>query len=447
MESPPAPTVSARQITALAVPAFLALIVEPLFLLADTAIVGHLGTVPLAGLGVASAALLTGVNIFVFLAYGTTALVARRMGAGQRNEALAGGIDGIWLSIALGAITAVIVGAAAAPICRLFGASDATVDQAVIYLRISALGIPGMLVILAATGVLRGLLDTRTPLIAATLGFGVNIALNYLLVYPAGLGIAGSAWGTVIAQTGMGLGLGVVVAQRARKYGARLRPHPAGVLTSAASGVPLLVRTLALRGALLLDTWLSAGVSTVVLAANQVSMTVFSFMAFALDALAIAAQTMTGRALGSGDRSGARQLTRILTWWGVGLGAVLAGALAATHRVLPRLFTDDPHLQQTLAAALLVLAALLPVCGVVFVLDGVLIGAGDGRALAWVQVLVLIGYAPVVIWLRFRAADLQSLGDASAMVIVWLAFGWFLVLRCIGLGLRARSDRWLITGS
>lgn len=438
---------SARQIAALAVPAFLALIVEPLFLLADTAIVGHLGTVPLAGLGVASAALLTGVNVFIFLAYGTTALVARRMGAGQDSEALAGGIDGIWLSIALGTVTAVVVGASAEPICRLFGASDATVDQAVIYLRISAIGIPGMLVILAATGVLRGLLDTRTPLIAACVGFGVNIALNYLLVYPAGLGIAGSAWGTVIAQTGMGLGLAAVVARQARAKGARLTPHPAGVLTSATSGVPLLVRTLALRGALLLDTWLSAGISTVVLAANQVSMTVFSFMAFALDALAIAAQTMTGRALGAGDRSGARRLTRILTWWGVGLGVVLAVLLAATHSVLPRLFTDDPALQQTLGAALLILAILLPVCGIVFVLDGVLIGAGDGRALAWVQVLVLLGYAPVVIALRARASDLAALGDSTAMVIVWLAFGWFLVLRCVGLGLRARSDRWLVTGS
>lgn len=447
MHQPPTPTVPARQILALAVPAFLALIVEPLFLLADTAIVGHLGTVPLAGLGVASAALLTGVNIFVFLAYGTTALVARRMGAGQESAALAGGIDGIWLSIGLGAVTAVVVALAAEPICRLFGASDAAVAQAVIYLRISAIGIPGMLVVLAATGVLRGLLDTRTPLVAASVGFGVNIALNYLLVYPAGMGIAGSAWGTVIAQTGMGLALALVVAGKARARGARLMPHPAGVLSSASSGVPLLIRTLALRAALLMDTWLSAGVSTVVLAANQVSMTVFSFMAFALDALAIAAQTLTGHALGAGDRAGTRHLTRLLTWWGVGLGAVLGVLLAAAHAVLPRLFTDDPHLRDTLAAALLVLAVLLPVCGVVFVLDGVLIGAGDGRALAWVQLLVLAGYAPVVIWLRSRADQLAALGDVTAMVVVWLAFGWFLVLRCIGLGVRARSDRWLVTGT
>lgn len=437
----------ARQILRLAVPAFLALIIEPLFLLADTAIVGHLGVTALAGLGVASAALLTGVNVFVFLAYGTTALVARRMGAGQEREALAGGIDGIWLSIALGAVTAVIVGALAGPICRLFGASDATVQQATDYLQVSALGIPAMLVVLAATGVLRGLLDTRTPLIAAVAGFGSNIALNYLLVYPAGLGIAGSAWGTVIAQTGMAIGLGLVVARSARRRGARLRPHPAGVLRAAASGVPLLVRTLALRAALLLDTWLSAGIGTVVLAANQVSMTVFSFMAFALDALAIAAQTLTGHALGSGDRTGTVRLTRTLTWWGAGLGVVLGLLLVAVHAVLPDVFTPDPAVQRTLAAALLVLAALLPVCGVVFVLDGVLIGAGDGRALAWVQVAVLAGYAPLVIWLRSRAADLAGLGDVTAMVIVWLAFGWFLVLRMVGLGIRARSDRWLVTGA
>lgn len=447
MTDPSQPPPLARQISRLAIPAFLALIVEPLFLLADTAIVGHLGTTSLAGLGVASAALLTGVNIFVFLAYGTTALVARRMGAGQEREALAGGIDGIWLSVALGAITAVIVGVLAEPICGLFGAAPETARAATTYLQVSAIGIPGMLVVLAATGVLRGLLDTRTPLVAAIAGFGTNIALNYLLVYPAGLGIAGSAWGTVIAQTGMGVALGLVVARAARRRGARLRPHPAGVLRAAASGVPLLIRTLALRAALLLDTWLSAGVGTVVLAANQVSMTVFSFMVFALDALAIAAQTLTGHALGAGDRDGATRLTGKLIWWGAGLGVVLGVLLVAVHSVLPDLFTSDPQVRRTLAAALLVLAALLPVCGVVFVLDGVLIGAGDGRALAWVQVAVLIGYAPLVVWLRTRAAELAALGDVTAMVIVWLAFGWFLLLRMIGLGLRARSDRWLVTGA
>ena len=189
-----------REILRLAVPAFLTLIAEPLFLLADTAIVGHLGTASLAGLGVASAVLLTTAGIFVFLAYGTTALVARQVGAGSRAGAVAAGIDGTWLAIALGVLSGLVIAVFATPLCRAFGASPAALDEAVTYLRISAAGLPGMLVILATTGVLRGLQDTRTPLVASVLGFASNVALNVLFVYGLGMGIAGSAWAHVIAE-------------------------------------------------------------------------------------------------------------------------------------------------------------------------------------------------------------------------------------------------------
>jgi len=167
-----------REILRLAVPAFLALVAEPLFLLADSAIIGHLGTTQLAGLGVASAALITAANIFVFLAYGTTSIVARQVGAGSERGAVSAGIDGLWLAIAIGLVTGALVAGFAAPLCALFGASPAALAQAVTYLRVSAIGIPAMLVALAVTGVLRGLQDTRTPLVASVIGFTANIALN-----------------------------------------------------------------------------------------------------------------------------------------------------------------------------------------------------------------------------------------------------------------------------
>lgn len=185
-----------REIVRLAVPAFLALIAEPLFLLADSAIVGHLGTAPLAGLGVASAVLLTAANLFIFLAYGTTAAVARRLGAGDLRSALSSGIDGLWLAVLLGLLAAVALATFAAPFADLFGASGEATGQAVTYLGISAAGLPCMLVVLAATGVLRGLQDTRTPLVASVIGFTANAVLSFLLVHPVGLGIAGAAWGT-----------------------------------------------------------------------------------------------------------------------------------------------------------------------------------------------------------------------------------------------------------
>jgi MATE family, multidrug efflux pump len=441
-----------RDILRLAVPAFLALVAEPLFLLADSAIVGHLGTGPLAGLGVASAALVTAANLFVFLAYGTTSIVARQLGAGSERAAVGAGMDGLWLALALGIPTAALVAVLAAPICGLFGASAGALEQAVTYLRVSAAGIPAMLVVLAVTGVLRGLQDTRTPLVASVAGFGTNIVLNLVLVYGVGLGIAGSALGTVLAQTGMATALVAVVTRRARALRAPLRPHPGRVLRAAAGGVPLLVRTVALRAVFVVTTWVAAGLGDVPVAAYQVSVTVWSFLAFALDALAIAGQALTGKALGAGDVTSARSATRTMTWWGVLGGTVLGAVVLALHQVLPPLFTSDAAVQQALAAGLVVVALSQPLSGLVFVLDGVLIGAGDGRWLAGAQVAVLLAYLPLVLWVRAsETAQLASSDTAAtqahAVTVLWWAVVAFMALRGVALGWRARGDAWLVTGA
>ena len=436
----------------LAVPAFLALVAEPLFLLGDSAIIGHLGTTQLAGLGVASAALITAANIFVFLAYGTTSIVARQVGAGSERGAVSAGVDGLWLSVAIGLGTGVPVATYAAPLCALFGASPAALAQAVTYLRVSAVGIPAMLVALAVTGVLRGLQDTRTPLVASVVGFSANIALNLLFVYGLHLGIAGSAIGTVLAQSGMATALVLVVTRRARRLGASLRPHPGRVLRAALDGLPLLVRTLALRFVLLVTTWVAAGLGDVPLAAYQVSATMWTFLAFALDALAIAAQALTGQALGAGDIARARSATRTMLSWGVLGGVVLGILVLATHSVLPGLFTSDPAVQSALASALIVVGLCQPIAGFVFVLDGVLIGAGDGLWLAVAQVVLLALYLPLILTVRTTGPSLLAgsdsvAGQRHAMTVLWLAFVAFMTLRGLALGWRASGDAWLITGA
>ena len=452
-----------REVLRLAVPAFLALVAEPLFLLADSAIVGHLGTAPLAGLGVASAMLLTATGIFVFLAYATTSVVARQLGAGSRSGAIMAGIDGTWLALVLGAVTAAVVALAAEPLCRLFGASPEALEHAVTYLRISALGIPSMLIVLATTGVLRGLQDTRTPLVASVLGFGANVVLNVVLVYGAGLGIAGSAWGTVIAQTGMAAGLVTVLVRYAVSARVALHARPARVLHAARGGVPLLVRTLALRGVLLVTMWTAAGLGDVPLAAHQVAITVWSTMAFALDAIAIAAQAITGKALGAGDVEHARAATSLMLRWGVGSGVVLGAALLAVHRALPPLFTPDPAVQSVLAAALVVVAVTQPLSGYVFVIDGVLIGAGDGSWLARAMTLNLVLYLPLVLAVHLAAPVLLGegaggggaggagaavlAGQVRAVVWLWVAFSGFMAIRAVLLGARVRTDRWMVTGA
>jgi putative MATE family efflux protein len=427
-----------REVLRLAVPAFVTLVAEPVFLLADSVVVGHLGTVPLAALGVAAAALGALANIFVFLAYGTTGAVARRLGAGDHRGALGIGVDGLWLAAVLGAIAALAMLLLAGDLARWLGADGAVHRAATTYLQISALSLPAMLLNLASTGVLRGLQDTRTPLLVALVGFPANVVLNVALVYGAGLGIAGSALGTALAQLGMAVALMSVVVRLARRDGASLRAHPTRVLGAARDGFPLLLRTLSLRAVLLLTTWVAAGLGVVSLAAYQVSSTVWTTLTFMLDALAIAGQALTGRYLGAGDVSGARSATRLMLWWGVGGGVVCGVVLLGLHRVLPLAFTADPAVRAALAGALLVVAIGQPLSGWVFVLDGVLIGAGDARWLAVMQLVIMLAYLPVALWVRTQAGDIATL---------WWGFTLWMLVRGAALGWRARSDAWLVTGA
>lgn len=432
-----------REILRLAVPAFLALVAEPLYLLADSAIVGHLGTRPLAGLGIASAVLSTAISLCIFLAYGTTASVARRIGAGDLRGALAQGIDGIWLAVLIG-VAATLLGI---PLTRglvgLFGPGREVADQAVAYLHIGFLGAVPLLVVLAATGVLRGLQDTRTPMVVAIAGNGVNVVLNLVLVYgfaglPA-LGIRGSALGTVLAQTGTAVALLVVVVRAARRHGVPLAPDRSGIRAAGGAGVPLLLRTVTLRASLLVMTYAATTLGARPLAGMQVAMTIWSFLAFTLDAIAIAAQAITGRYLGAGDVAGTRAVTRRMLRWGLVSGVTTGAGLAVAAPFLGPLFTGDEGVQQLLLAMLLVGAAFQPVAGVVFVLDGVLIGAGDGRYLAWAGLWVLVAFAPAA-W--------AAVAWTGSTTILWVAFGVaFMGGRAVVLLLRERSDQWLRTGS
>ncbi|WP_030608029.1 MATE family efflux transporter [Streptomyces fulvoviolaceus] len=427
-----------REIVALAVPAFGALVAEPLFVMADSAIVGHLGTAQLAGLGVASALLMTAVSVFVFLAYATTAAVARRVGAGDLPAAIRQGMDGIWLALLLGAAVIAVVLPTAPAIVELFGTSDTAAPYAITYLRISALGIPAMLVVLASTGVLRGLQDTKTPLYVAVAGFIANGALNAGLVYGADLGIAGSAWGTVIAQFGMAAAYLVVVVRGARRHGASLRPDAAGITASAQAGVPLLVRTLSLRAILMIATAVAARLGDADIAAHQIILSLWSLLAFALDAIAIAGQAIIGRYLGADDTEGARQACRRMVEWGLAVGIALGTLVVISRPLFLPLFTSDSLVKDAALPALVIVALSQPICGVVFVLDGVLMGAGDGPYLAWAMVLTLAVFTPVALLVP---------GLGGGLTALWAAMTLMMAVRMLTLWLRARSGRWLVTGA
>ena len=468
--SSPTSTSLNRQVLSLALPALGALIAEPLFVLADSAMVGHLGAVSLAGLSLASSILTTTVGLFVFLAYATTATTARLFGAGRRTEGLRAGVDGMWLALLLGLGAGAFLGLTAPWLTEAMGAHGPVAQAAIAYLRASCPGLPGMFVVLAATGVLRGLLDTRTPFVVATGGAVLNIVVNAILLYGVGMGIAGSGAGTAIAQTAMALALAGPIARTARAAGVGLLPHREGLRASLGSGTPLLIRSLSLRVAILATVWAATALGDVSLAAHQVVNALWTFAAFALDALAVAAQALIGTALGQAQRSDADsatsdtevdiaadtdtqsasatagwsidELLRRLLAWGAGTGVLIGVLMAAGAAWLPHVFTSDPGVITAATPTLLVAASALPLAGVVYLLDGVLMGAGDGRYLAWAGLLTLVPYIPLALLIGGGALP-EVVGTFSGLALLWIAFAWvFMAARGATTYLRARGTAW-----
>ncbi|AUG28362.1 MULTISPECIES: MATE family efflux transporter [Microbacterium] len=432
-----------REILRLAVPALGALVAEPLFLIVDAALVGHLGVVPLAGLGIASAVLQTIVGLMVFLAYSTTPAVARRFGAGDQTNAVRAGIDGLWLALGLGAVLAVAGSLLTPWLVSLFGAGADVAAQAVIYLQLSMWGLPAMLIVFAATGLLRGMQNTVTPLWIAGLGFGLNALLNAVFIYGFGWGIAGSAAGTVAAQWAMVGAYAVVVGRLAQRHAASLRPQRDGLRGSARAGGWLFLRTVSLRAAFLATVFAATALGTDELAGWQVAFTIFSTAAFALDALAIAAQALIGRGLGAGDETFVRRVLGRTVAWGVWFGVLVGGAIGALSGVIGLVFTGSPDVAALVQPALVALAVAQPVCGVVFVLDGVLMGAGDVRYLALAGAVNLVPYIPAL-------AVLWIVHPTGASGLMWLAicfFGVYMLARLATLGWRVRRPEWTTAGA
>ncbi|QDE36171.1 MATE family efflux transporter [Microbacterium foliorum] len=432
-----------REILRLAVPALGALIAEPAFLIVDAALVGHLGTTPLAGLGIAGAVLQTIVGLMVFLAYSTTPAVARLFGAGRPGEAVSVGINGMWLALAIGAVLAA-AGAVASPwLVSLFGASDAVSADANAYLVVSMWGLPAMLIVFAATGLLRGMQDTMTPLWIAGIGFASNALLNVVFIYGLGWGIAGSAAGTVVAQWGMVGAYVLVIRRLAAKHDASLTVQRAGMGSTARSSGWLFLRTVSLRAALLATVAVATGIGTEELAGWQIVFTIFSAAAFALDALAIAAQALIGKELGAGDERQVHRVLRRTVAWGVWFGVLVGALIAALSGVLGIVFTGDPSIAALVQPALLILAVAQPIAGVVFVLDGVLMGANDARYLAIAGALNLVPFLPSL-WI------IAATGVDASAGLIWLSvafFGVYLLARLGTLGWRVRSGRWVTAGA
>lgn len=427
-----------REIARLAVPALGALIAEPLYTLADTAVVGHLGTPHLGGLAVASQVLLGALSLFIFLAYGTTAAVGRLIGAGDHRRAAQQAVQGLWLAGAVGTVLAAAAFVFADPLLRILGADGEVLAQGRIYLRISLFGLPGMLITLAGVGYLRGLQDTLRPLKVAVFTAGLNLALELVLIYGLGFGIGASALSTVVAQW---LAAGAYVwwiREAVKVHGVTMAPDRSMIARLAVVGLDLFLRTAALRASFTMSVAVAARLGDIELAAHEVIYQLMFFLALVLDAVAIAGQAMIGRFLGANELDHARAAGRRMIEWGLATGLAATIVLLATRPWLPLVFSSDEAVLSLVGFLMLHLAFIQPINGVVFALDGVLIGAGDMRFLAVAMAGAAAVFIPLALWVMAAGAGIGWL---------WGAMWALMAARLVALLWRFAGSRWLVPGA
>ena len=426
---------SAREILRLAGPALPVLAAEPLYLLVDTAVVGRLGAVPLAGLAVAAVLFAQVTSQLTFLSYGTTARTARLYGSGRRADAVAEGVQATWLALAVGTVVLGVGQMVARPVAEALGNGGAIAEGAVSWLRVALFGAPLLLVTLAGNGWMRGVQDTSRPLRYVLAGNVVSAVGCVALVHGAGLGLVGSAWANVIGQcVGAGLFLGAIAQESRGSW----RPRPAVLRAQLAMGRDLVARSLAFQACFLSAAAVATRFGAPVAAAHQIVLQLWAFMALVLDAVAIAAQSLVGAALGGGDAHRARVVAAQVTRYGLVLGVGFGALFAALAGVLPPVFTPDAAVLAVVPVAWWFFAALQPIAGVVFAIDGVLLGAGDAAFLrTWTLAAAVIGFLPLI-W--------ASLAFGWGLAGIWSGLAAFMLVRLVAVGVRVRGGRWAVTG-
>lgn len=433
----------AWQLAALAVPTFGQLIAEPAFVLVDTAIVGHVSDSALAGLSLGSTVVLTAVGLCVFLAYSTTSQVARLLGAGRRREGLQVGINSIWLSLFIGIALAAALFAFARPICRLLGGEGDNLEQATLYTRAVVLGIPGMLVVYATNGIFRGLQKVKITLVAAVSGAVLNTVLDVLFVIVFEWGITGSGVATLISQWFMGLFLALPAIRWALCDGARLRPQLSGIAAAGNEGLPLFVRTLALRIAIVATVVAAASMGTTVLAGYQIVNALWNFAVNILDSVAIAGQALVGAKLGAKDIPEVRVLTKATARAGGVIGIIVGVLFTVLAFLAGDAFSPNVNIQSVVCAGMVVSGITMPMQGWMWALDGILIGAGDFRYLAITLLCAAGAYLIALcgVWLWVIPLLEEDFWKAAAL---WLTFDSVLMGgRALANGLRVHEDTWM----
>lgn len=397
-------------------PALGSLAAEPLYVLADTAIVGRLGTAQLGGLALAATLLTLMVSAGTFLVYGTTERVARFAGRGDHVRAGHTAVQAMWLALMVSVPLSLLVGVGAGPLARVLGGDGDVLDFAVRYLRISAVGLPAVFFVLAAQGALRGLGRYRLPMIVLLSANALNVVVEVILVFGFDLGVAGSAWSTVIAQVSSALAFVVLVRRQFADVTAR-GPNWSAMRPLVDAGRHLLVRSGAMLVVLVGATSLASRTDEPTLAAHQVAVSLLTFLALVLDAPAIAAQNLVADQLGRDDRAAAAHIARRVVRVTLVAAAGLAVLIGVAAPILPHAFTGDGAVVSRATVALVMLALLLLPAAAAYALDGVLIGAADYRYLGRAALAMLVVLIPAGIVVA--VADLGIVGIWSILAL-WM---------------------------
>ncbi|TFV54990.1 MATE family efflux transporter [Mycobacterium sp. PS03-16] len=437
-ETPTAPATS-RRIAALALPALGVLAAEPIYLLFDLAVIGRLGALSLAGLAIG--ALIMGVLTaqLTFLSYGTTARAARFYGAGDRAAAVREGVQATWLALGVGTVIVVAVQIFAVPLVSALAAGGDIAEAALPWIRIASLAVPAILMAAAGNGWMRGVQDTVRPMRYVVFGFAVSAVLCPLLVYgwlgAPRLGLPGSAVANIVGQWLAAALFGWALLTEK----VRLRPQPAVLRAQLVMGRDLVLRTVAFQACFVSAGAVAARFGAAAVAAHQVVLQLWNFLALVLDSLAIAAQSLVGAALGAGHLTHAKSVAWRVTLFSTVAAGALSLVFAAGASVLPAVFTDDRTVLDEIGVPWWFLVGQLPVAGVVFALDGVLLGAGDAKFMRNATLLsALIGFLPLI-WL--------SLAFGWGLLGIWAGLSTFMVLRLLFVGWRTLSGRWLVPGT
>jgi putative MATE family efflux protein len=416
--------------------AFVVLAAEPLYLLVDTAVVGHLGATALAGLGIGAALMTLVLLVGTFLEYGTTSRAARWYGAGQRDAAVNEGVQAAWLALFIGVVAIALGEALAGPLTSaLAGHSGSAVQQAAeSWFRIAVVGLPGVMLVLGGNGWMRGVQETRQPVRIVLTANGVSAVLSPVLVYAAGLGLQGSAYANVAGQA---VG-GILFVRALRRAGVALSPDWVVMRRQLVVGRDLILRNVGFQAAFLSAAAVAARMGTAQVAAHQIALQLWEFAALVLDSFAIAAQSLVGAALGGSDEHVARGTARQVGVYGLVAGVAFGAFLAAGWYLLPEAFTSSPAVLQQCHELWPWFVGMEPAAGLVFALDGVLIGAGDVRFMRTLTLVAALG--------AFVPINLAALHWHWGIGGVWAGLTAFIGVRLVGMLARALGTRWVVLG-